>query len=188
MLSKMRGRILQDKYFNAIYLRNIPEITRCLNKGVNPNVRSSEYGVAPLHLLAERNDYILGYRLLECKDVNADLKSVHGYTALHIACNFNCKRFVGLLLQKGADPNLCDRLNKSPLHIAVERESYGIILKLLKAKANVNVLDCFENTPLSVGIVNVNNLLIVKTLLQYGVNMRYEHRRSLHIFFGILQI
>ncbi|XP_044253030.1 putative ankyrin repeat protein RF_0381 [Tribolium madens] len=183
LMSNVGKKVLQKKFFFAVYTRNIPEITRCLSKGVDPNYRSSEYGVTPLHLLAERNDYILGYRLLEYKKFDVDVRSVHGLTALHLTCVFNCKKFALILLEHGANPNIHGRFNITALHISVQQDNYGITIKLLKFGAEVNVVDCFGNTPLSLSIIDRNNYLIAKTLFQNGADMSVEDQRPLHIFF-----
>nr|XP_008196955.1 PREDICTED: putative ankyrin repeat protein RF_0381 [Tribolium castaneum] len=186
VMSSVGKKVLEKKFFVAVYSRNIPEITKCLSKGVNPNIRSTEYGVTPLHLLAERNDYILGYRLLEYKKFDVDVRNDHGYTALHVTCLCDCKKFALLLLEHGADPNIYGRFNKTALHLSVQNENYGITIKLLKFGAEVNVVDCFGNTPLSLSILDTNNYLIAKTLFQSGANMSVEHQRPLHIFFEMV--
>ncbi|RZB39258.1 ankyrin-1-like, partial [Asbolus verrucosus] len=175
---------LQEKYFNAIYTRNVVEIKKCLEKGVNPNALSP-IGLAPLHVLAERDDCVLGYRLMTHSDnIDLDLLSAHGYTALHVACLFSNKKFAVMLLQMGADPNKRDRFNKTALHIAVLRVDYSLIYNLLKYNADVNVMDCFENTPLSISLVQEPNLLIAKMLCKHKPDMDLEnHKSTLHVFF-----
>lgn len=187
VLHNINQKVLQRKFDFAVYTRNNKVIRSCLDRGVDPNHRSSEYGWAPLHLLAERDDHILGFFLLENagSHVNLEVRTMHGFTSLHLTCLFNCKRFAGLLLEHGADCNKRDRFDKTPLHLAVIKENYAIVRKLLKVGAKINTLDCFGNTPLSLSITDSCNFLIARTLFQFGANMSVEHLRPLHVFFGI---
>ena len=180
----MGASILQDKFFYAVYTRNVPEIKRCLSKGVDTNVLNRDFGVAPIPILAERNDSILGYSVLLNRQVALDAKTVHSYSALHLTSYFNCKKFAALLLNNGANPDIRDRFGRTPLHLAVEREYDGMVLTLLKKKAAVNVMDYYENTPLSYSVLRVRNLPITKILLDNGADMNFEEERSLHLFFG----
>jgi ankyrin repeat protein len=54
--------------------------------------------------------------IAEC--VNLDIKSNHGWTALHYACRFNQKQIVTMLLEKGINVNAQNKYDNTALHTA----------------------------------------------------------------------
>lgn len=58
--------------------------------------------------------------LLQHKDILVDAADKKGRTALHYATACGYLDIVISLLKKGANPNYCDKDNKSPLDIAEE--------------------------------------------------------------------
>lgn len=57
-----------------------------------------------------------------------------------------------LLLEKGADPNVTDKLQSTPLHRVSTMGNVRLIQLLLKQSASTNIQDSQGNTPLYVGI------------------------------------
>lgn len=55
-----------------------------------------------------------------------------------------------MLLENGADPNVTDKLESTPLHRASAKGNYRLIQLLLKQSASTNIQDSQGNTPLYV--------------------------------------
>lgn len=53
-----------------------------------------------------------------------------------------------MLLENGADPNVTDKLESTPLHRASAKGNYRLIQLLLKQRASTNIQDSQGNTPL----------------------------------------
>jgi ankyrin repeat protein len=84
-------------------------------------------------------------------DVNAQSNS--GYTPLHSRPfrYFNDPRFVRLLLDHGADPNIREREDgNTPLHLASQNGRTEIARLLVEHGASVEVQDNLGRTPLDV--------------------------------------
>ena len=110
-------------------------------------------------------------------------------TALSWAVACGRRRCVARLLKGGADPNIADKHNKTPLYLAVEYEmdhAFGIVLALLDAGAETDpeLPHPQRSTPLLCTASNVQDLRILDVLLYYGakVNAKNCYRQTaLHI-------
>lgn len=78
-------------------------------------------------------------RLLKDKSININYQSLeHQYTALLIACDVGNLRVVNILIEKGADVNLCRTYGWSALQIAAMEGHLECVKTLIKAGANLN--------------------------------------------------
>ena len=77
-------------------------------------------------------------KLLGPKSIND--KNKNGDTLLFFAAHRNKLNFVKLLLENGADPNVCNHKchNESPLYQAVMNRNYEMVKVLIEYKANYN--------------------------------------------------
>lgn len=78
------------------------------------------------------------------------------------------------LLKSGADANVRDENNKTPLMLAVGCDDELLVDLLLKNNAEVNVKDALGMTPLLYACLN-GNVGIVKTLVAKGANVNSLH-------------
>jgi len=125
----------------AIFTANIDKVNRILNKGVNPN-RLDQFRRTSLHyaaIFATKNSNIL-LSLID-HGANLNIKDIEGNTPLMYLLNvpFDTIAFtriygrykielkdkecasssVKLLLNSGANPNICNRMGEFPTHLAL---------------------------------------------------------------------
>lgn len=99
-----------------------------------------------------------GSQIVNTRDVTS------GEAALHITVRRGDSVYTSFLLQKGADPNIRDGRNNTPLMIAIESGHEELVPLLLAGKANPNLGNQSGETPL-IRAVQFRNLLLVRTLL-----------------------
>ncbi len=87
-----------------------------------------------------------------------------GEAALHITARRGDVPYVTFLLQKGADPNIRDDKNTTPLMVAVDAGQEDVVPVLLQFKANPNLANSSGETPL-IRAVQRRDLGLVRTLL-----------------------
>ncbi len=114
---------------------------------------ASPVQVFSLHEAAARGDKNNIQKLLEaCSALNGQDK--HKKTALHYAVEHKFKEIVELLIDKNANPNVCDIFGYTPLHWAAKNGDPAIVAILLKARdININIPDKMSQlTPLCLAI------------------------------------
>jgi uncharacterized protein len=94
---------------------------------------------------------------------------VSGETALHLVIKRRDLNWTGFLLQKGANPNVADRQNVTPLILATQLNFIEGAEWLLKFKANVNQANRSGETPLILA-TQLRNPDMVRLLLAKGAN------------------
>lgn len=87
-----------------------------------------------------------------------------GEGALHIVVRRGDAAYTSFLLAKGADPNLRDGRNNTPLMIAVESGHGELVPLLLAGHANPNLANASGETPL-IRAVQRRDLGLVRTLV-----------------------
>ena len=92
-----------------------------------------------------------------------------GEAALHITAKRGDVPYVSFLLQKGADANIRDGRNATPLMTAVEAGQAEVVTVLLDNKANPNLANASGETPL-IRAVQRRDLPLVRTLLAAKAN------------------
>ncbi|XP_055954321.1 serine/threonine-protein phosphatase 6 regulatory ankyrin repeat subunit C-like [Patella vulgata] len=91
-------------------------------------------------------------------------------TAFMYAVDNQDETILSLLLQNGADYNICDNNDKTALMVAVQKKRDGHCEDLLKAGADVNLSDNNGNTALLIA-VRLSNRKIVTDLLKAGADV-----------------
>lgn len=104
-----------------------------------------------------------GSQIVNTKDVTS------GEAALHIVVRRGDVAYTTYLLQKGADPNIRDGKNNTPLLIAIDSGHGELAELLLAGKANVNLANSSGETPL-IRAVQIRDLALVRTLLAAGAD------------------
>jgi ankyrin repeat protein len=122
----------------AIWLKKTKMVKHLLQHPMNADpTKRNETGRNALHVAAdmfEMNAEIIDLLLAHSK-VKADDVDELGRTALHLAASVSNVIAVQKLLERGANPNIIDKNEMSPLHLAAqERDGNPIIDLLLEAK------------------------------------------------------
>lgn len=87
-----------------------------------------------------------------------------GEAALHIVARRGDVPYTSFLLQKGADPNIRDGKNNTPMMIASDLGQDEVISTLLIAKANPNLGNSAGETPL-IRAVQRRDLALIRVLI-----------------------
>jgi len=108
----------------------------------------------PLHAIILNQNYTPEQKVqvmqdaLERKIVGIDIQDADGRTALNLATFYKAEPLIiDFLLQSGANVNLSDRFNVTPLHNAIEFEEIENIKMLLAAGADQNWKNDKGQTP-----------------------------------------
>ena len=109
-------------------------------------------------------------------DINS--KVYRGRTLLHYAVKDNSKGIIRILIQLGANPNICDDDFNTPLHYAVEKNHFISTKELIKLNADINMPGEFEQTPLHVAVLK-ENLDIIKVLIEAGADINQVDEKNL---------
>lgn len=89
-------------------------------------------------------------------------RNEHGYTPIH-AANFSTPEVVKFLLERGADPNVSDTMQRTPLSDALHQGSEESAIILIQYEADVNCIDKWGETPLHIAVRKCS-LRVVKLL------------------------
>lgn len=140
-----------------------------IEKGADVKKTSSD-GKTILHLAAGEDDwqfvtFLFGYN----PDINA--RNDGGVTPLLIAIDKSAIRTAGLLIDKGADINVKDRMGKNAIHyLAAAKNATGLLSKLQGSGLDINVKDSTNRTPLAIAVEN-NRTDNVEYLLNIGADV-----------------
>ena len=136
-----------------------------LKANANPDARVGNNKSTPLHIACLRRNLDITKSLLRAK-ANPNVQDISGDTPLATAItadkislplswhnhaaprNINVYEIVDALLEAGADPNIPNNENSTPLHKAAETGMADIVTRLLKGKAYLNIQTTEGTTPL----------------------------------------
>ncbi|WP_265014610.1 ankyrin repeat domain-containing protein [Wolbachia endosymbiont (group B) of Camptogramma bilineatum] len=122
-------------------------------------------------------------RLIKDNKVDVNAKYDCGETLLHVAAkNYNWTKTAKILIAEGADVNIVDFFEQTPLHVAAKYNHINIAKILIAEGADVNMVDFCKQTPLHVAVEN-NSIETVRALIKRGANIYVEdelNRMPLH--------
>lgn len=92
-----------------------------------------------------------------------------GETALHIAVGRRDITWTQFLIDRGADPDIADKKDLTPLLLAVRLGFVEAVQALAKAGARVDLANGAGETPL-ISAVHNRNIVLIRILMQAGAN------------------
>ena len=92
------------------------------------NAQTENEGFTPLMLALKVRQEAIVLNLLEIAEIDVNLVSRDGRSALHFACQTGSVEVVRILLQRGASPDLCMHGTKmKPIHFAIQHRHLDIL-------------------------------------------------------------
>ncbi|XP_012672176.2 ankyrin repeat and SOCS box protein 14 isoform X2 [Clupea harengus] len=153
-------------FFAAVYghLRNA---TFLLQNGCNPDSQNEDED-SPLVAAIKNEQYDTASLLLHY-DAKVDQRGSLQRTALHEAALLGLDNYVYLLLQSGADPNVCDASERTPLGLAAQAGHLSIVEILLQGGARVKSRSAASGSILFEAAAS-GNPDVIAVLLDYGAD------------------
>ena len=97
-------------------------------------------------------------------DIDVNKRDSFGNTLLHKACEKKDLEMVRILLAKGAQVDIANEMELTPLLIACDQDDTEVAKLLLEKGANPQVKNAFGRTPLDIAEAHENETM--KKLLQ----------------------
>ena len=99
-------------------------------------------------------------------------------TSLEKAVSMRNERFVEMLLERGADPNIFHgQKGRLPLALAMEHKNFDVFKTLLRAMKNTDIQDGYGDTPLMWAAEHVQ-LRFVEMLLEQGADPNAQNTEN----------
>ncbi|MBK8454703.1 MAG: ankyrin repeat domain-containing protein [Thiofilum sp.] len=167
-----------------IFEKPLDYVEWLVDQGIQLNISNLKGQYLP-HILVEQFPYLSEYsanttrikRLLSHlrqKGLNTNARDMNSKTALHYAVARNNLTWVKLLLEQGANPNIQDNTDNSPLlmvlnNYATYAESWGLVDLLLQSGANPNLRNSAGQTALHLSY-RLKNQKLIERLIKSGAN------------------
>lgn len=133
---------------------------------------------AALQQLIEKGKYHEALTLLriEKKNLNLNQSDQHGNTLLHTAVHTKNPDLVIALIAAGANPNVFNNAQETPLYLAVTNNYSDVAMALFVCKADVNAQNTkFKNTLLHFAVLKGNLALAEQCLITFEVNPHIQN-------------
>ncbi|QRI43025.1 ankyrin repeat protein [Cheloniid poxvirus 1] len=127
---------------------------------------------SPLHCAVKKGDFEAVKNLLNKHEYINNVFYDNGYTPLNLAVVSGFTQIARLLLENGADTDICSTDLFTPLHMAVRMKHKDMINLLLVFGANTNLEDCFRCTPL-IHACAEGDVETCESLISYGADVDY---------------
>ena len=136
----------------------------------------SETGAKALYAAIDSGNTEVVKYLLSLVDQVEVKGSFQAHNALFAAARRGDYAVLGILLDKGADPNSKDRNKSTPLHVAAHHGFLNVVRQLLLKDANVYAKDETQSTALHIAIA-AGSVAVTRTLLEYRseINVKDSH-------------
>lgn len=138
----------------------------------------------PSLYIATRNNHISIMKiLLSSHSVNVNEQVFSGYTALHLAAYNNLLSAAQCLLEHGANVNITDNRNCTPLLLASYEGATEIVALLLAYKADTTI-GGKRDKPLHGAIIN-RRTPVVRILIEYGVDVNEKYNNNTPLIMAV---
>lgn len=165
-----------DDFFRAVKVDNAGEVKSLLSRGLDPNIIEPERGDSGL-ILALREDSLKVFDvLINAQDVNLNLRSRNGDTALMIAAYKGNKAAVEKLLAKRAEVN---QQGWTALHYGAAVGNNDIVRMLLDKSAYIDAESPNGTTPIMMA-ARGGHILTVKLLLDEGADASLKNELGMN--------
>lgn len=131
----------------AILTDDVAMVTALLSKNVDVNLICGPKRVAPLMYAFEMGSFDTVKILLSRKDIDVNVRNSRHETALITSLRMPDYELFNLILEAGADPNMCDARSNPPLLLAVAK-GINYVRRLIEKGADVNGTNRHKETPL----------------------------------------
>jgi ankyrin repeat protein len=122
--------------FTAIEASDLPLVKFLVSKGVNLN-STDPLGNTVFHYCVEAGNFdMLNFLIKIARDVNVNAQNFKGCTPLHISCMKCSLSFAELLVSRGADLEVKDKNDQTPLFIAKEYDNEDVAQYLISKGAS----------------------------------------------------
>ncbi|CAG9853684.1 unnamed protein product [Phyllotreta striolata] len=158
--------LLLSGVLRAVVEENVEKIRELVSQGHSLNINDNN-GNTPLHIAVLKNCLQIVQYLVNHEDVRINTRNFQGQTALFCAVRLGYYELSKLLIEKGANVNLPDNEEVTPLHKSVQFPDIAHLL--IKNGANINVVDYSDDTPLHDAVAE-KCLETVCMLLYYGAD------------------
>ncbi len=172
----------------AVFNNDLPMVKLLLEFEFDPN-STDGINATPLHwaCLWASSDII---KKLLNHGAKIFIRDDEGFTPLYRALQRKPEigdvEIIRLLIQRGAKPTRTDKMGRNAFHIAAMMSNLDVLNYLRTVEPSLlNSLDHFKNNVLHLAVsskVKNNNLLVIKNLVNMGVNIEYENKNSLTPF------
>ena len=164
--------------FIATEGRHPDVVKELLKAGANLNFTYKISKYQPIHLACMKNDSKMIKLLLE-NGCETNSQDIFGHTPLFIvSAKASCTiEVVKTLLEFGANPDIPDNQQNTPLMGATACNNTKVLVELLKKGANPNLQNYLGKTALQMAVFNGYGE-IVKQLLKFGANPNLKNRHG----------
>ncbi|CAD5124042.1 DgyrCDS12350 [Dimorphilus gyrociliatus] len=131
-----------------------------------------------LHSASRKNDRPAAALLIETGRCSINDKTPNGFTALHIACQYNSTDILEYLIENGANINIEAKNKVTPLHVASKCNKLESVIILLDNGANMEVITTDKLTPLHCASRS-GQVAIVEKLLERGAEVNAKSKSKL---------
>jgi hypothetical protein len=152
--------------FQAINNADLESLCRILEKDPGLVNLRDDRGILPLHLAIQScNQEAAKMLIFYGADIKAKL--YNGNPSIHFAVHCEQNKMLGVLLANGANGNLPNKENVTPLMMAAKLGYKNAVTMLLLTNAEINVMDNNDRTPLDLAI-EYGHSKIAKKLIKHG--------------------
>ena len=163
-----------DDFFIAIKRDDAASVRELLDRGFDPNTRSSQ-GQHGLYLALRESSLAVARVLLDAAATQVDARNLDGETPLMIAALKGQVDVVQRLLARDADVN---KPGWTPLHYAASGGQEAVIRILLDANAYIDAESPNGTTPLMMAAY-YGGPKVTKLLLEEGADPRSKNQKNL---------
>jgi ankyrin repeat protein len=165
------GPAASDALVAAIEAGDEAAVRRLLDEGVDPNRCTTDFNKKlPLVQAVIKEKLPIATALLDAKAHVNGREGTIGSTALMLAAASDLLEFAKLLVSRGADVNLANIRDMTPIAYATERASPEMVAFLVDKGAALNVRGA-RKRPLIVSAALNPNLAVLRYLLDRGVSV-----------------